>query len=137
MVYATAWIFEMLLRLLLPPSGRHRAADLANGRPAVRHQGAPTMRPARLPDAPTRPVAAERVDGSVISFRPVSLPPDGRGVAAMVRPYVVAHKQQWDQRQWEQRAEHRLRRQRRRTLRLAAHGIDIRPRVIHGVRSVA
>ncbi|MEU1789248.1 hypothetical protein ABZ553_25945 [Streptomyces sparsogenes] len=53
-------------------------------------------------------------------------PPDGHGLA-MVRPYVVAP----------ERAERRLRRQRRRTLWLAVHGIDVGPRVIHGVRVVA
>ncbi|MGY0059895.1 hypothetical protein ACWY4P_25690 [Streptomyces sp. LZ34] len=41
MAYAIAWIFERLLRLLFAPSGRHRAAHAADGRPAVRHQGAP------------------------------------------------------------------------------------------------
>ncbi|OMI33868.1 hypothetical protein SPAR_39261 [Streptomyces sparsogenes DSM 40356] len=48
----------------------------------------------------------------------------------MVRPYVVAHERA-------ERRLRRLRRQRRRTLWLAVHGIDIGPRVIHGVRVVA
>ncbi|KAK1180382.1 hypothetical protein B7755_020880 [Streptomyces sp. NBS 14/10] len=128
---AIAWILKTLLRLLLPPSGRHRAANSADGRPAMRHQDAPTMRPARGPDAPARPMAAERADDSLIQFCRLSGTPDGHG-AAMVRPYVVAHEQQR-----EQRAERRLRRRRRRTLWLAVHGIDIGPRVIHGVRVVA
>ncbi|MEU1788927.1 hypothetical protein ABZ553_24290 [Streptomyces sparsogenes] len=76
-------------------------------------------------------MAAERVNGPTTPFRPIVGPPDDHG-AAMVRPYVVAHKPQR-----EQRAERRLRRWRRRTLWLAVHGIDIGPRVIHGVRVVA
>ncbi|MDX3233234.1 hypothetical protein [Streptomyces sp. ME19-01-6] len=108
MANAIAWIFEALLRLLLPPSGRHRAAP---------HQHTPTMPPpARVPHAPARPTA--------------SGPPYDHSFA-MVRPYVIAHEQR------EERAARRLRRQRRRTLWLAVHGIDIGPRVIHGVRVVA
>ncbi|MCX4396515.1 MULTISPECIES: hypothetical protein [unclassified Streptomyces] len=42
----------------------------------------------------------------------------------LVRPYLVAH---------EQREEARLRRARRRALWLAVHGIDIGPRLIHGI----
>ncbi|MES4908094.1 MULTISPECIES: hypothetical protein [unclassified Streptomyces] len=108
MAHAIAWILEALLRLLLPPSGRHRAAP---------HPHMPTMpRPAHVPHLPAQP----------------SLPglPDDHA-ADMVRPYVVAHEQR------EARAARRLRRQRRRTLWLAVHGIDIGPRVIHGVRVVA
>ncbi|MFD8385360.1 hypothetical protein ACFV2X_43710 [Streptomyces sp. NPDC059679] len=126
MVYVIAWIFEALLRLVLPPSGRHRAAD---GRPAVQHRQAPTMRAARVPDTLARPVAAECVNASAVEFRPVSGSPDGHG-AAMIRPYVVAHEQL-------ERAERRLRRQRRRALWLAVHGIDVRPRLIHGVKVAA
>ncbi|MGY0061430.1 hypothetical protein ACWY4P_33650 [Streptomyces sp. LZ34] len=108
MAHAIAWIFEGLLRLLLPPSGRHRAAS---------HQHTPTMpRPARLPHVPAQPT--------------LSGPPDGYS-STMIRPYLVTHEQR------EARAARRLRRQRRRTLWLAVHGIDIGPRVIHGVRVVA
>ncbi|MGO4417559.1 hypothetical protein AB4Z54_01960 [Streptomyces sp. MCAF7] len=88
----------------------------------MQHQHVPTLRTARVSDAPARSVAAERVNGAIHG-------------AAMVRPYVVAHEQQREQ--WEQRAERRLRRRRRRTLWLAVHGIDVGPRVIHGVRVVA
>ncbi|MGW3570139.1 hypothetical protein ACWDSL_40795 [Streptomyces sp. NPDC000941] len=77
MAHAIAWIFEALLRLVLPPSGRHRAA------------GHPT---ARVSDGPARPRAAECMIASAAAFRPVSGPPDGPG-AAMVRPYVVADEQ--------------------------------------------
>ncbi|MGW3563802.1 hypothetical protein ACWDSL_07865 [Streptomyces sp. NPDC000941] len=87
------------------------------------------MRTARVPDTPARSMAAERVNVSTVEFRPASGPPDGHG-AALIRPYVVAHEQL-------EGAERRLRRQRRRTLWLAVHGIDVGPRVIHGVRVVA
>ncbi|MER5362334.1 hypothetical protein [Streptomyces sp. NPDC002785] len=46
-------------------------------------------------------------------------PPDG--------PYSQAAYDRWE------RAENRLRRERRRALWLALHGIDMGPRVIHGV----
>jgi hypothetical protein len=126
MAHGVAWVFEALLRLVLPPSGRHRAAD---GRPAVQHHHAPTMRTARVPDTPARPMAAERVNVSTVQFRPAAGSPDGHG-AAMVRPYVVAHERL-------ERAERRLRRQRRRALWLAVHGVDVGPRLIHGVKVAA
>ncbi|MFD8385644.1 hypothetical protein ACFV2X_45230 [Streptomyces sp. NPDC059679] len=85
MTKAIAWIFEALLRLVLPPSGRHRATDTANGRPTGWHQHAPTC--------------------------------------------------EWQQRL--ERAEYRLARQRRRALRLAVHGVDVGPRLIHGVKVAA
>ncbi|MFC9507287.1 hypothetical protein [Streptomyces sp. NPDC057002] len=47
---------------------------------------------------------------------------------ALVRPYLVAH---------ERREEARRRQARRRGLRIAVHGIDIAPRVIHGVEAAA
>lgn len=47
---------------------------------------------------------------------------------ALVRPYLVAH---------ERREEARRQRARRRTLWLAVHGVDIGPRVIHGVAVTA
>jgi hypothetical protein len=43
---------------------------------------------------------------------------------ALVRPYVIAH---------ERREEARRQRARRRSLWLAVHGVDIGPRLIHGV----
>ncbi|MFD8385234.1 hypothetical protein ACFV2X_43080 [Streptomyces sp. NPDC059679] len=136
MDHAIAWIFEKLLRLLLPSTGRHRAADAADGRPAVRHQDAPTIRPVGVPDAPTVAVSAAHVDSSTIQFRAISGPSDGHG-AAMVRPYLVAHERQRGQQQRQERAGRRLRRQRRRALWLAMHGVDVGPRLIHGVRVVA
>ncbi|WP_078973169.1 hypothetical protein [Streptomyces sp. MMG1533] len=47
---------------------------------------------------------------------------------AMVRPYLVAH---------EEHEEARRQRARRRALWLAVHGIDIGPRIIHGVEVTA
>ncbi|WP_065960028.1 hypothetical protein [Streptomyces sparsogenes] len=115
MAHVIAWILEALLRLLLPPSGRHRAADSAAATPLPHLPTPPRLAP--TPHAPARPMAA------------AGLPDHGHGVA-MVRPYVVAHERA-------ERRLRRLRRQRRRTLWLAVHGIDIGPRVIHGVRVVA
>ncbi|WP_238545469.1 MULTISPECIES: hypothetical protein [Streptomyces] len=77
-------------------------------------------------------MAVERADASTVQFRPAFGPPDGHGTD-MVRPYVFAYEQQ----QRLEPAERRLRRQRRRALWLAVHGIDIGPRRIHGVRVVA
>ncbi|MEV6795356.1 hypothetical protein AB0M87_25960 [Streptomyces sp. NPDC051320] len=48
--------------------------------------------------------------------------------SALVHPYLVAH---------EQRQEEQRRRARRRALWLAVHGVDIGPRVIHGVEVTA
>ena len=93
MAHAIAWIFEALLRLLLPSSGRHRAVGSADGCPVVRNQNTPTMRTVRVPDAPTWPMAAECVTDSTIQIRPISGPPDGHE-AGMVRPYVLAREQQ-------------------------------------------
>ena len=47
---------------------------------------------------------------------------------ALVRPYLVAH---------ERREEARRQRARRRALWLAVHGVDLGPRVIHGVEVTA
>jgi hypothetical protein len=49
-------------------------------------------------------------------------------VLAFVRPYVLAH---------ERREEARRQRSRRRVLWLAVHGLDIGPRLIHGVEVAA
>ncbi|WEB46129.1 hypothetical protein MOV08_16675 [Streptomyces yunnanensis] len=46
----------------------------------------------------------------------------------MVRPYVLTPEERW---------ERRLQRERRRTLWLAVHGIDVGPRRIHGVEVAA
>jgi hypothetical protein len=91
MSHAIAWIFETLLRLVLPSSGHHRAADSADRGPAIGHRVVPTL----------------------------SLPRELRTSA------------------WWPRAERRLQRRRRAALWLALHGLDVGPRVIHGVRVVA
>ncbi|WP_155058079.1 hypothetical protein [Streptomyces blattellae] len=54
--------------------------------------------------------------------------PPHREDHALVRPYLVAH---------ERREQARRQRARRRALWLAVHGIDVGPRVIHGVEVTA
>ncbi|MFD8460043.1 hypothetical protein [Streptomyces antimycoticus] len=89
MAHAIAWIFEALLRLLLPSPGRHRDADAADGRPAVRHRDAPTPRTVLVSGAPTGAASAAHGDTPTIQLRAISGPPDGHG-AGMVRPYAIA-----------------------------------------------
>lgn len=98
------------LRLLLPAPGRHRATGPlpAVRGPAVQHQDAPTVNPSRVFASSARPAREEEV--------------------ALVRPYLIAH---------ERRQKARRQRQRRRTLWLAVHGVDIGSRWIHGVRVAA
>ncbi|MER6994400.1 hypothetical protein [Streptomyces sp. NPDC000410] len=97
MVTVIVHLFGSLLRLLLPPSGRHRSLGAA----APRLSGA-------------RPVTAAMRSGTVLRGE------DSR----LVRPYLVEH---------EHREQERAQRQRRRALWLAVHGIDVGPRLIHGV----
>ncbi|WP_406169926.1 hypothetical protein [Streptomyces sp. NBC_00996] len=98
-------VFEPLLRLLLPGSGRHRLAVTTQmGRqPVTSHFGGPTAH-----RAGSRPLRGED--------------------HALVRPYLVAH---------ERRREAQRQRARRRALWLAVHGVDIGPRLIHGVEVTA
>jgi hypothetical protein len=77
MSHAIAWIFESLLRLLLPARGRHRSPELSQ---AVRTMDTPTVRLPRVP---------------VLRGADIGL----------VRPYLVAHEQRQEQRQ--QRARRR------------------------------
>ncbi len=84
-------------------------------RPALEcHQPpkAPAAPPSAVPPAPGRPP------------EPVLRGED----SPLVRPYLLAH---------EQRERARRQRARRRALWLAVHGIDIGPRLIHGVEVVA
>ncbi|CAL9424866.1 hypothetical protein [Streptomyces sp. enrichment culture] len=86
--------------------------------PPARHRAAPSpaarpvRTPAPLPPWPTR------------APEPYYAGED----SALVRPYLLAH---------ERRAEERRRRARRRTLWFAVHGIDLGPRVIHGIEITA
>ena len=100
MNHGIAQLFKPLLRLLLPASGRHRGAERA---PAVPPADTPT---ARLPRVP------------VLRGEDIGL----------VRPYLVAHK-----RQQEERRQHA----RRRALVLAAYGVDMGLRRIHSVEVTA
>ncbi|MFF3317996.1 hypothetical protein ACFYV5_21140 [Streptomyces sp. NPDC003035] len=84
----------LLLRLLLPPSGRRR-----------RCARSPRPTPLTITTRPTSPLLRGE---------------DSR----LVRPYLLAH---------EEREQARLQRQRRRALWLAVHGVDVGPRLIHGV----
>lgn len=103
MPHCIARVFERLLRLLLPAPGRHRAADT---RPAVSSTEKPAVPLPRAPRADTVPFL--------------------RGEdTALVRPYLIAHEQRQE--------EARHQRRRRRALWLAVHGVDVGPRLIHGV----
>lgn len=76
-----------------------------------RHRRSPAVRvdtpAASTPRVPVRPVQGEEI--------------------GLVRPYLIAH----------ERREAQRRRARRRVLWLAVHGIDIGPRLIHGVEVTA
>lgn len=91
-------LFEPLLRLLLPPTGRRRLTDRQVASPR-----------SALPASAVVPQRCTVLRGE-----------DSR----LVRPYLTAY---------EQREKARLQRQRRRALWLAVHGIDVGPRLIHGV----
>ncbi|WPB89841.1 hypothetical protein [Streptomyces malaysiensis] len=92
MTHVIAWIFELPMRLLLPSSGRHRAADLADGRPEVQRQDEPTTRTVCVPHAPAGAASTECANPSTMRLRAISGPPD-RHRTGMVRPYVIAHEQ--------------------------------------------
>lgn len=106
---------QLLVRLAAllpwrPAPGRHRAP-----RPSGLVRTAVAVRA----DAPTIAVTAPR--------QPV--PPLRGEDTPLVRPYVLAHERS--------REEARRQRARRRTLWFAVHGIDLGPRVIHGVEVAA
>ncbi|MEU9121945.1 hypothetical protein AB0C96_19140 [Streptomyces sp. NPDC048506] len=105
----SAWIFELLLRVLLPARGRHRSAGAL---PAVRWEDAPTLTLPRVP--------VGRRQGLL----------RGEDVA-LIRPYVLTSEER------QERQERRLQRGRRRALWLAAYGVDAGPRWIHGVEVVS
>ncbi|MFF7328654.1 hypothetical protein ACIQU5_05645 [Streptomyces sp. NPDC090306] len=103
-------LLEMLSRLLLPGAGRRG-------------------RPARVA---VDPVAAPCPVGSTV--RRLGGPPLRGEDHALVRPYVLAYERE-ERARLRERA--RLQRARRRTLWLAVHGVDVGPRVIHGVEVTA
>ncbi|MER5900389.1 hypothetical protein ABT150_09850 [Streptomyces mirabilis] len=103
MSHRVARLFEPLLRLLFPGSGRRRRAATVTA-PAYRR---PTLLYA--PGQTTRRVGSRPLRGEDHEI---------------VRPYLVAH---------ERSEEARRQRARRRALWLAVHGVDIGPRFIHGV----
>ncbi|MBD0844615.1 hypothetical protein [Streptomyces sp. TRM68416] len=110
MNHRIARLFEPLLRLLLPGSGRRR----------------------RTTTTPKPTEALTRHAPGPTAHRPGSRPLRGED-HALVRPYLVAHERREEARR--QRA--RRQRARRRALWLAVHGIDVGPRVIHGVEVTA
>ncbi|MDX2679636.1 hypothetical protein [Streptomyces soliscabiei] len=107
MRHRIARLFEPLLRLLLPGTGRRRRAVTATVPPCA---------------CPTYSCAEER------PARPFGLPPLRGEDNAMVRPCLVAH---------ERHEEARRQRARHRALWFAVHGIDVGPRVIQGVEVTA
>ncbi|OII61304.1 hypothetical protein BJP40_00480 [Streptomyces sp. CC53] len=103
MLHCIARLIEPLLRLLWPPPPAGHRAPL----PAPRRN-----RPRQSGALPPRPGHAPE-------------PYHVYEATALVRPCLPAHERS--------RAEERHRRARRRTLWLAVHGIDIGPRLIHGI----
>jgi hypothetical protein len=109
-----ALLCTQLLRLLLPPRGRHRAVSCAAGSPPQ----APRM--VKHGDAPVR----HRPHRQHPRF-PLLQGEDSR----LVRPYVLSRD--------ELRHKKRQQSRRRRALWLATHGIDVGPRLIHGAEVTA
>jgi hypothetical protein len=70
MPHAIAWIFESLLRLLLPARGRHRSPGPS---PAARSVDRPTVRLPRVPASPGEDIG-------------------------LVRPYLLAHERRQEER---------------------------------------
>ncbi|MEU5193189.1 hypothetical protein AB0G86_03875 [Streptomyces scabiei] len=106
MLHHIALLVEPLLRLLWPPSGRHRHRN--------RHRAGGVARPTPVPAALVAPSRRPSPHEALI-----------RGEdSPLVRPYLLTH---------EQREHAKRQRARRRTLWLAVHGIDVGPRHIHGV----
>ncbi|MFF6995186.1 hypothetical protein ACFY93_09535 [Streptomyces sp. NPDC008313] len=118
MSHRIARFLEPVLRLLMPGTGRRR-----RGRGPERPAAAPA---ACLSSAPLCPACRDRF---------ARLGPLRGEDHARVRPYLVAHEQRaaHDRR----REEERRQRARRRALWLAVRGVDIGPRVIHGVEVTA
>ncbi|MFH8463806.1 hypothetical protein [Streptomyces sp. NPDC017991] len=95
---------EPLLRWLFPGKGRHRLPAVEAAPGRGRHRA---------------PAGAQGATAHRVGCRPL------RGEDHMlVRPYLVEH---------EQREQARQQRARRRALWLATRGVDIGPRLIHGV----
>ncbi len=98
------WIVQVLARALPPSLGCHRPDTAAVRMPANRY---PAIQHGTVP--------ATRSSELVLQGEDVQL----------VRPYVTAS---------DRESEVRRQRERRRALWLAVHGIDVGPRMIHGMR---
>lgn len=108
MVKPIVRLFELLLRGLSPAAGRRR-------------REVPPLRPV---PAARRRLAAFR---SAVVFVHGCRSAVGEAHSALLRPYARSEFERWE------RAEQRQRRRRRRELWLAVHGVDVGPRVIHGM----
>ncbi|SHN30732.1 hypothetical protein [Streptomyces yunnanensis] len=99
----SVWIFELLLRALLPARGRHRSADAP---PTPEHPDTPT------PAIPRVPAEQWLLRGEDVAF---------------LRPYILTPEER------QERQERRSQRARRRALWLTTYGFEAGPRWIHGV----
>ncbi|QRX92516.1 hypothetical protein [Streptomyces noursei] len=117
MTHRIARLLTLLLRLLFPAVGRHRAVAPT---PAAPYGGA-------------GPAAVAPLRGR---SRPPLVPLRGED-SHLVRPYVLTKselQERWERRE---RQERRLRRGPRRALWLAAHGVDVGPRDLRGMAVAA
>ncbi|WP_063777468.1 hypothetical protein [Streptomyces sp. 769] len=120
MTHRIARLLTLLLRLLFPAVGRHRAVALPPG-------------PAHVAAVPA---AVAPLRGRA---RPPLVPLPGED-SHLVRPYVLTEaelQERGEQRERRERRERRLRRGPRRALWLAAHGVDVGPRDLRGMAVAA
>ncbi|MFE3183222.1 hypothetical protein ACFXKR_20470 [Streptomyces violascens] len=107
MPHCIARLIEPLLRLLLPAQGRHR----------------PIASPSRITSSSAHHQNHQNRPSRRLATHGLLRGED----SLLVRPYLLAH----------EAAEEHLRRQRRRSLWLATHGVDIGPRGIHDMEVAA
>lgn len=117
MKHAIARLFEPLLRLLIAGVRQYRHRQERHITPTA------------------YPYSCDYVGGPT-AYRTGERPPRGED-SPLVRPYLVAHERQVAAEAARVAAEERAQRARRRTLWLAAHGVDVAPRLIHGVEVTA
>ncbi|MFG2213540.1 hypothetical protein ACGFN1_01450 [Streptomyces sp. NPDC048685] len=116
MKHAIARLFEPLLRFLITGS-RQRHPQEWDATPYA------------------YPYSCDYVAGPT-AYRTGERPPRGED-SPLVRPYLIAHERQLAEEVARVAAEERRQRARRRTLRLAVHGVDVGPRHSHGVEVAA
>ncbi|MFD5071845.1 hypothetical protein ACFWNC_28550 [Streptomyces sp. NPDC058369] len=115
MKQAIARLLEPFLRFLIADSRRRRPRDGSAADPY--------------------PYSCDYLAGPT-TFRTGERPPRGED-SPLVRPYLVAHERQLAEEAARVATEEQRQRARRRTLRLAVHGVDTGPRRIHGVEVAA